>query len=75
MLSHGAIAVLTWGGLRGAISVAMVLSLAAGDSRSLLLILTYFVVEFSILVQGLTVGRVIRITSGPVAAPQASAGR
>ncbi len=61
----GAIAVFTWGGLRGAISVAMALSLPPDYSRSLVLTLTYFVVVFSILVQGLTVGRVIRMTSGP----------
>lgn len=60
--SKGAIAVFTWGGLRGAISVAMALSLPASSSRSLVLTLTYFVVVFSILVQGLTVGRVVRMT-------------
>jgi CPA1 family monovalent cation:H+ antiporter len=60
--SKGAIAAFTWGGLRGAISVAMALSLPATYSRSLVLTLTYFVVVFSILVQGLTVGRVIRMT-------------
>ncbi len=60
--SQGAIAVFTWGGLRGAISVAMALSLPASSARSLVLTLTYFVVVFSILVQGLTVGRVIRLT-------------
>jgi Na+:H+ antiporter len=60
--SKGAIAVFTWGGLRGAISVAMALSLPAATSRSLVLTLTYFVVVFSILVQGLTVGRVVRMT-------------
>ncbi len=70
--SKGAIPVLTWGGLRGAISVAMALSLPANYSRSLILTLTYFVVVFSILVQGLTVGRVIRMTSGPTAAPRAA---
>ena len=58
--SRGAIRVLTWGGLRGGISVAMALSLPANDSRSLLLTLTYIVVIFSLLVQGLTVGRLIR---------------
>jgi monovalent cation:H+ antiporter, CPA1 family len=63
--SRGAITVLTWGGLRGGISVAMALSLPAISSRSLVLTLTYFVVVFSILVQGLTVGRVVRMTSGP----------
>ena len=72
--AKGAIPVLTWGGLRGGISVAMALSLPANDSRSLVLTLTYFVVVFSILVQGLTVGRVIRMTSGPTATPPASPG-
>jgi CPA1 family monovalent cation:H+ antiporter len=72
--SKGAIPVLTWGGLRGGISVAMALSLPANDSRSLVLTLTYFVVVFSILVQGLTAGRVIRMTSGLTAAPQPSPG-
>nr|WP_272881570.1 sodium:proton antiporter [Fundidesulfovibrio soli] len=61
--SRGAIPVLTWGGLRGGISVAMSLSLPVSDSRSLILTLTYLVVLFSILVQGLTVGWVIRKTS------------
>ncbi len=68
----GAISILTWGGLRGGISVAMALSLPAAYSRSLVLTLTYFVVVFSILVQGLTLGRVIR-TSTPEAALQPSA--
>jgi CPA1 family monovalent cation:H+ antiporter len=72
--AKGAIPVLTWGGLRGGISVALALSLPANDSRSLVLTLTYFVVVFSILVQGLTVGRVIRMTSGPRATRQSSPG-
>lgn len=47
----------------------MALSLPENDSRSLLLTLTYFVVVFSILVQGPTVGRVIRMNGGsPIAA-------
>jgi len=55
--SPGALPILTWGGLRGGISVALVLSLPASEVRGLLLMLTYAVVVFSIFVQGLTVGR------------------
>ena len=56
--------VMTWGGLRGGISVALVLSLPAGEHRELLLAATYVVVVFSILVQGLTLGRVVRAAVG-----------
>jgi CPA1 family monovalent cation:H+ antiporter len=59
-LPPGAWSVLTWGGLRGGISVALVLSLPHGPQRETILELTYCVVIFSILVQGLTVGKVIR---------------
>ncbi len=58
--SPGAIRVLTWGGLRGGISVALVLSLPGGEERDLLVTVTYVVVLFSLLVQGLTVGRLAR---------------
>lgn len=51
--------VLTWGGLRGGISVALALSLPVGPHRDTVLALTYCVVAFSILVQGLTIGRVV----------------
>ena len=59
-LPAGAGQVLTWGGLRGGISVALALSLPAGPERETLLSLTYCVVVFSILVQGLTIGRLVR---------------
>lgn len=51
---------MTWGGLRGGISVALALSLPAGRERELVLAVTYIVVIFSILVQGLTLKRVVR---------------
>jgi CPA1 family monovalent cation:H+ antiporter len=49
---------LVWGGLRGGVSIALVLSINASDYKELLLEMTYFVVVFSIIVQGLTVGKV-----------------
>jgi len=52
--------ILTWGGLRGGISVALALSLPVGPERDLLLTATYLVVIFSILVQGLTMPRLLR---------------
>ncbi len=52
--------ILTWGGLRGGISVALALSLPAGESRDLVLFVTYIIVVFSIVVQGLTIGPFIR---------------
>jgi len=58
----GAIPVLTWGGLRGGISVALALSLPASPVRDQILAATYGVVVFSIVVQGLTVERVVRAT-------------
>jgi CPA1 family monovalent cation:H+ antiporter len=57
-LPAGAWKILTWGGLRGGISVALALSLRAGPEREVILALTYAVVVFSILVQGLTIRRV-----------------
>ncbi len=63
-LPDGAWKVLTWGGLRGGISVALALSLPAGEQRQLILALTYGVVVFSILGQGLTIKRVIGRVSG-----------
>jgi CPA1 family monovalent cation:H+ antiporter len=54
------VALLTWGGLRGGISIALALSLPAGPERSPLITVTYVVVVFSILVQGLTLSRLLK---------------
>ncbi len=51
---------LTWGGLRGGISIALALSLQPQMQKDLWLTLTYFVVAFSILVQGLTIGKLAK---------------
>jgi CPA1 family monovalent cation:H+ antiporter len=58
--SPGVIRILTWGGLRGGISVALALSLPAGGSRDIILLATYAVVVFSIIVQGLSIERLAR---------------
>jgi CPA1 family monovalent cation:H+ antiporter len=55
------IKILTWGGLRGGISIALALSLPAGRERDVLLAITYVVVVFSIFVQGLTIRSFLRM--------------
>lgn len=57
------IKILTWGGLRGGISVALALSLPLGEQREIILAITYIVVIFSISVQGLTIGKLIKKTN------------
>jgi CPA1 family monovalent cation:H+ antiporter len=52
--------IMTWGGLRGGISIALALSLTQVMERDLFLVITYIVVVFSIIVQGLTVGKLIK---------------
>ena len=64
-----AAAVLTWGGLRGGISVALALTLPDTPFRAQLLAACYAVVVFTVVVQGLSMPRVIRWLYGPAAAP------
>ncbi|WP_346237170.1 cation:proton antiporter [Niabella insulamsoli] len=50
--------IIWWGGLRGGLSLALVLSLPSSETKDMLLVVTYLVVVFSILVQGLSIGNV-----------------
>jgi CPA1 family monovalent cation:H+ antiporter len=52
--------IMTWGGLRGGISIALALGLSDEMNRDLFLVITYVVVVFSIIVQGLTVGKLVK---------------
>ena len=52
--------VLTWGGLRGGISIALALSIPAGLNKDIFVTVTYVIVCFSILVQGLTIGKLVK---------------
>ena len=56
--------IMTWGGLRGGISIALALALTKDMDRDLFLMITYVVVVFSIIVQGLTVGALVKRMTG-----------
>ena len=58
--SRGSLITMVWGGIRGGVSIALVMSIptSAGEVREVLLEITYIVVLFSIVIQGLTVGKV-----------------
>ncbi|MDO5637766.1 MAG: sodium:proton antiporter [Myroides sp.] len=60
--SNGSLITMVWGGIRGGVSIALVMSIpnSVGDIKDILLEVTYIVVLFSIVVQGLTVGRVAK---------------
>ncbi len=59
-----AVTILTWGGLRGGVSVALALSLPRSEIRDALVTVTYVVVAFSIIVQGLTIGPLVQWAKG-----------
>ena len=52
--------IMTWGGLRGGVSIALALGLSEAMHRELFLVITYIVVVFSIVVQGLTVEKLVK---------------
>lgn len=58
--TRGAFPVMVWGGLRGGISIALALSLPAGELREEILTVTYIVVVFSVVIQGSTIGMAAR---------------
>ena len=66
---RGAAVVLTWGGLRGAISLALALSLPVGPYRDTILGITFFVVVFSVVVQGMTFTKLAERLRRPAASP------
>lgn len=57
--SPGAIGIMTWGGLRGGISVALALSIPLAPERATIITITYIIVVFSIVVQGMTLGKLV----------------
>jgi monovalent cation:H+ antiporter, CPA1 family len=57
---YGSLLILTWGGLRGGLSVAMALSLPESPNKASILTIAYGIVVFSIVVQGLTLERIAR---------------
>ncbi|WXL26384.1 sodium:proton antiporter [Ectopseudomonas mendocina] len=66
----GTIRTLCWGGLRGGVSVALALSLPAGPERDVLVVITYIIVLVSILIQGLTIGPLVRTLFGENKKPE-----
>lgn len=60
-MPKGSATLLAWGGLRGGVSIALVLALPAGHEKDILLPLTYIIVLGSILIQGLTVGKLVEL--------------
>jgi len=59
-ITRKTLVILTWGGLRGGISIALALSIPNDPNKSLFVTITYFIVCFSILVQGTTIKKLAK---------------
>jgi CPA1 family monovalent cation:H+ antiporter len=70
---RGASAILTWGGLRGALSLALALDIPAGPARAVVLSATYAVVVFAVLIQGLSFAPLVKALGTVEAAEAAQA--
>ncbi len=65
------ISILTWGGIRGGISVALALSLPAGNERDIIVGITYVIVILSVVIQGLTIKSLVQYASSKYDSPTA----
>lgn len=64
------VSILTWGGIRGGISVALALSLPSGPERNVIVAVTYIIVIMSVILQGLTIRNLVQYASGKYPVPE-----
>lgn len=69
LYNEQAVRLLTWGGLRGGLAVALALSLPHSSNRTLILVMTYAIVLFAIVVQGLTIKPLVTASTAPPEPP------